>query len=138
MTSQNPESGEVIRGLGAITGPAETAPAGESASFEGLLQFVERFEGHFTRIVNLIEGLQNRGRGQGRELQRGNVEMGEVENRPKKISTMKVYQAALGELANLSESMPGLTVDQALEMLRNNKAMALAVLEKRIAELQSD
>jgi len=55
-----------------------------------------------------------------------------------KISSMKVYAAALGALVDLQKMDPELTVAAALTMARDYKDMLLPMIEEKLPDLMED
>lgn len=125
-------------GPGAGESPeSKSAGPGPTDDWEGFFHFLERFEGHLTRIFQMIERVKAMERGESPGPAQGQSQKDQDRPAPqssvKPIPAIKAYQVALGLLAGLPEDT---TVKTMLEFARGNKEIVLVQLDEYLKKLQ--
>jgi hypothetical protein len=140
---------EVAKGITGVSG-AVGGGGGGIGDLEGVLRFIERVVPLFEQAGTMLIKLQN----QDAAEQPDQVDQVVMTNPPMvvapsdppgrtapaapRISSMKVYAAALGALVDLQKMDPELTVAAALTMARDYKDMILPMIEEKLPDLLED
>ena len=96
--------------------------------FGELMAFIERFTGHFGRIVEMVNNLKG-------ESQAANIAPASepraqnVAPTIPRLTAIQIYQLALGKLAQAPQDM---TIGAAFEIAKTGKAFVLAEIQKEL------
>lgn len=125
----------------AAPSPAQAAASSGGDDWEAFFRWLNRFEGHFERISDLVERMRGveakirggAGQGQDQDQDQGQDQDQErARAEPKPVSALKVYQMVLGQITQIP---PETTIGQAAEFLKANKPLVLTVLDQKLREL---
>jgi hypothetical protein len=131
---------EVARGAAGVSG-AVGGGGGGLGDLEGVLRFIERVVPLFEQAGTMLIKLQNQDAvEQPDQVVMSDPQMVAGPPRPPapaapRISSMKVYAAALGALVDLQKMDPELSVAAALTMARDYKDMLLPMIEEKLPDL---
>ena len=134
---------EVAKGITGVSG-AVSGGGGGIGDLEGVLRFIERVVPLFEQAGTMLIKLQNQDAvEQPDQVVMSDPQMVAAPQRPPaaaapRISSMKVYAAALGALVDLQKMDPELSVAAALTMARDYKDMILPMIEEKLPQLLED
>ena len=122
---------DLIQAVAPVVKDVVTPADSDGEDFGELMAFIERFTGHFGRIVEMVNQLK----GDAQVSQAMPVsEPGPQNVAPStpRLSAIQIYQLALGKLAQAPQDM---TIGEAFDMAKTGKPLVLAEIQKELNEI---